>query len=88
MYNYYGVKGDEVWHHKSDAGPRNLRWFVPKLFEESDKVWCQGPQGGVRLVHYNWALYSDVFRKYGYITRDREAMKEFAWIKLKAKQLN
>ena len=64
---------------------------MPRLFNESDLVWCQGPQGGVRLVHQSfWHQISESYehRKIGYITRDETAMAEFAWIKLKAVPIN
>lgn len=54
-----------------------------------DRIWCQGPQGGVRIVSENWM--SSVYKKnqkqyYGrkYVTRNENAMREFAWAKLKA----
>jgi len=49
---------------------------------ESDQVWYQGPRGGVQLAkgaYWNyWATY---------LRQDSEKMKEFIWIKLKAKEL-
>jgi hypothetical protein len=52
-------------------------------------VWQQGPKGGVKLVHESWTRCDGVkFRKHGYITQDNEAMKEFMWVKLTAKDLN
>jgi hypothetical protein len=54
-----------------------------------DRIWCQGPQGGVRIVSENWM--SQVYEKnqktyYGrkYVTKNEKAMREFAWVKLKA----
>ena len=84
-YHYYCVtKGNEVRHLTSNAPPRNTSWYHANY----DIVWCQGPQGGVRLVHYNWSKFPDWLRKYGYITRDEKAMQEFAWAKLQAKDIN
>lgn len=90
-YRYYGVKGDDAWAFDSTSDPKMLNWWQPKLIEESDYVWCQGPKGGVRLVYQNWdrAYETDFacFKKQGYITNDPEAMKEFAWVKLRARTL-
>ena len=87
-YNYYGFKGDYVWHLAGQPFvPHNLIWFQPRLIKESEVVWCQGPRGGVRVVHIN-PLQWESPRQYGYIRPDTEAMKEFAWIKLKAQTLN
>ena len=87
-YRYYGVKGDDAWSLDSSTNPAALHWYQPKLMEDSDYVWCQGPKGGVRLVHQNWdrAYETDFacFKKQGYITNDPQAMSEFMWIKLKA----
>lgn len=84
QYTYYGTKGDYAWRLESHYHPTQLRWFSPPLFRDSDLVWCEGPKGGVRLVAFNWRKYFNEFRKLGYITTNEKAMKEFAWIKLKA----
>lgn len=90
-YRYYGVKGDDAWSIDSSTKPNMLKWWQPKLMEDSDYVWCQGPKGGVRLVYQNWDLLYKTdfahFKKQGYITNDPEAMAEFMWIKLKAVNL-
>lgn len=82
-YNYYGSKGDYVWHLAAQSDPRELKWFQPRLLKDSDVVWCQGPRGGVRIVHINHLQWIGP-RRYGYIRPDTEDMKEFMWIKLKA----
>ena len=91
-YNYYGIKDDYVWHLKSDHSLTLTSWFnPPRLFSDSDLVWCEGPQGGIRLMYQSfWRQISVAHedRKIGYITKDAKAMQEFAWIKLKAKTLN
>lgn len=87
-YHYYGIKGEEAWHFASNCRPGMMNWFIPKLFEGSDIVWCQGLKGGVRIVYTDWVKNAFEFRKYGYITTDPEAMKEFAWVKLRARDLN
>jgi hypothetical protein len=47
-------------------------------------VWCQGPRGGVKIVKDRITYPGGV---YGYITTNKKAMKEFAWIKLSARPL-
>ena len=66
----------------ANSNPSMMRWWMPKLMSESDRVWCQGPQGGVRIVHQSWDIEN--FQKMGYVTRDEESMREFAWVKLTA----
>lgn len=87
-YHYYGIKDDQAWRLSCNSKPNLMHWFNPNLIKYSDIVWCQGFRGGVRLVHFNWMKYENQTRKYGYITSNPEAMKEFMWIKLKAKPLN
>jgi hypothetical protein len=83
-YNYYGFKGDFTWHLASQADPRDRWGSFPRLLRDSEVIWCQGPRGGVRVVHLpHW----ESSRKYGYIKPDTEAMKEFVWIKLRAQEL-
>jgi hypothetical protein len=85
LYNYYGVKDDYAWHFVGPQSPITIRWWQPKLISESDVVWCEGPQGGVRLVHSNF--WKGFHRARGYITQQPEEMKEFMWVKLKAVSL-
>jgi hypothetical protein len=51
------------------------------LIRYSDKVWREGPKGGVKIVKDRVGLN----RNFKYVTHDPKAMKEFAWIKLSAK---
>ena len=82
-YNFYGVQGDNAWHWPSPYDLYNGR-LIPKLFFDSDYVWREGPQGGVKLVRQNgWTM--DKYKPCVYITQNEEEMKEFAWIKLRAK---
>jgi hypothetical protein len=91
-YNYYGVKGDYVWHLASDENCTTTHWFKPKLFNQSEVVWCQGPRGGVKICHIDWA--NDIYMqgqkryRYGYCKPNSQAMQEFMWIKLRAQSLN
>ena len=54
-----------------------------RLSHNSDRVWMQGPRGGVKIVKdritWRWP--------YGYVTKNEKAMKEFAWVKLSARHL-
>ena len=83
-YHYYGVKGDFAWQLDLGNKLRSANyWHMPRLMRESDQVWCQGPRGGVQLIkgaYWNyWATY---------LRRDSEKMKQFVWVKLRARQLN
>ena len=57
--------------------------FIPdhiNYFYLSQRVWRQGPRGGVKIVRDNgWNQPT------GYITNDPKWMQKFAWIKLKAR---
>lgn len=58
-------------------------WFpvLNRLTTVSDRVWKQGPKGGVKIIkapwRYGWPM--------GYITTSQKYMREFAWIKLRAR---
>ena len=55
-----------------------------RLATNSDRVWCQGPRGGVKIVKDRISYPGGM---YGYVTHKEKAMKEFAWIKLSARRL-
>ena len=55
-----------------------------RLSHNSDRIWCQGPRGGVKIVKDRITYPGGM---YGYVTNNKTAMKEFAWVKLKAKNL-
>lgn len=61
------------------------RWVtdVNRLITVSERVWVQGPKGGVRIIKEPW----DGGKFYGrkYLTTNPQAMQEFAWVKLTAK---
>lgn len=61
------------------------RWFpaLNRIITASDRVWKQGPKGGVKVVKAPW----DHCWPFGYITTNKKYMKEFAWVKLRAKNL-
>lgn len=81
-YNYYGVKDNFVWHLRSCASYNNRPLHHPRLFRESEKIWYEGPRGGIRLIK------KDSIYQYKYITSDETSIKEFFWIKIQAKNLN
>jgi hypothetical protein len=62
----------------------NGRWFpqLNRVMSFSDRVWKQGPKGGVKIVKSRSWPYP-----VGYITTDEKWMKKFTWIKLKAQAL-
>jgi hypothetical protein len=85
-YNYYGIKGDRVWklswYNPIELGSYSQN-HLPRFIRESERVWLQGPRGGVKIIKDStgtsyWGRY---------LRRDSEAMKEFVWIKLRAIQL-
>jgi hypothetical protein len=56
-----------------------------RLSHNCDRVWVQGPRGGVKIVKDKINWYGGVYG--GYVTNNKKAMKEFAWIKLSARPL-
>jgi hypothetical protein len=85
-YTYYGVKGDYAWkldldHWRLPHKNTNSQ-HMPRLMRESNQVWYQGPRGGVQLVkHAYWDHWAP------YLRRDSEKMKQFTWVKLRAREL-
>lgn len=77
---------EETWEFKSGvytttyASQRSTKMY--RLFSYSDRVWTQGPRGGVKIVK------DDRTNMYGYVTKDEEIMKEFMWVKLQAQPLS
>jgi hypothetical protein len=53
-----------------------------RLSYNSDRIWCQGPQGGVKMVKDRTRLAS-----FGYVTNNAAMMKKFTWVKLRARSL-
>jgi hypothetical protein len=85
-YTYYGVRGDSAWKldwHNSWLLVKNTNsQHLPRLMRESDQVWCQGPRGGVQLIKGDYWIYWTT-----YVRRDSEKMKQFVWVKLRARAL-
>jgi hypothetical protein len=86
MTAYYGVKGDFAWKldwHNSWLLVTNTNsQHLPRLMRESDQVWYQGPRGGVQLIKGDYWIYWTT-----YVRRDSEKMKQFVWVKLRARAL-
>lgn len=84
-YNYYGIKDNYVWcamhYNKGHAGA-----LLPNLFHLSDKLWTEGPRGGILMLKKT--LNSTAIHSAYYIKKNSNSMKEFMWIKLQAKQIN
>lgn len=65
--------------------------FEYRLYRTCDRMWRQGKQGGVKIINESWwsGAYSDGSKKhYGskYMTKNEDAMREFAWVKLTAQK--
>lgn len=83
---------DVVYYYETFS-PHHVYYTVNNFgyagFKCSDRIWCQGKYGGVRIVTENFMCdeYSNGKKTYygkKYLTKNEEAMKEFAWVKLKA----
>lgn len=61
------------------------RWFprLQSMIRMSERVWKQGPKGGVKIIKYPWSQHWPM----GYITQNEKYIKEFAWIKIQAKEI-
>ena len=58
---------------------RRRKFDFLRLHSISDKVWRQGPRGGVRIIKdRNFESPNH------YVTKDEKIMKEFMWVKLQA----
>lgn len=78
---YAGKKG--VYTYTSDR--RKYFKFI-ELMQYSDRVWRQGPKGGVKIVkdktsRTHWGSSQ-------YVTKDEKIMKQFMWVKLQAQPFN
>lgn len=56
---------------------------IKRCISYSDKVWIQGPRGGVKVIKDRETDTGP----YGYVTKNEDEMKKFMWAKLKAKSL-
>jgi hypothetical protein len=66
------------------AGDQHI-WYTTlnHLITVSERVWKQGPRGGVKIIKSPWNQLWPA----GYITNNEKYMQEFSWIKLQAKEL-
>ena len=73
--------GIDSWKAGVYSSPGYMAAWQSRLSYNSDRIWCQGPQGGVKMVkdRTTWL--------YGYITNNKTAMKKFTWVKLSARPL-
>lgn len=90
-YTYYCEVGRDRSDYKAGVykvvaeGGFHRPWFpqLNRVITVSDRVWKQGPRGGVKIIKDpEWGMYPR-----SYITTNEKWMKEFAWVKLKAKTL-
>ena len=63
---------DRTWHVK-----------LNRLMIISDRVWKQGPRGGVKIIRAPWSSFYPL----GYITTNEKYMREFTWVKIRAKPI-
>jgi hypothetical protein len=80
--------GINFWEAGAYSSPGYMgAWYggQSRLAMNSHRVWCQGPRGGVKIVK-DRISYSGGFG-HGYVTNNPKLMKQFAWIKLSAKEL-
>ena len=81
---YFLSKEGYVGHIVSPYQYETMYHYYNYLFQQSDTAWCEGPYGGVRVVYNNfWRSH----KRHGYITQNAEAMKEFAWNKLRSQPI-
>ena len=64
----------------SFGGTRGNTLDYNRLITLSDKVWRQGPKGGVKIMKDRQAWASPQ-----YVTANEKVMKEFMWAKLQAR---
>lgn len=78
-YSAVGIKAG-VYSYTGE-GRRTSREL--ELTQYSDRVWRQGPHGGVKVIKDRGinGYY------YGYVTNDVEEMKKFMWAKLQAQPI-
>jgi len=78
-YPAAGIKAG-IYSYTSEAGRRTSLEFT--LIQFSEKVWRQGPRGGVKIIKERTTGI------YQYVTKDEEEMKKFMWVKLQAQTVN
>lgn len=67
---------------------KSNRTKITRCISYSDKVWVQGPRGGVRIIKDRTSTgLLGYTNKNDYVTRNDESMKRFMWVKLQAQEL-
>jgi len=64
---------------------RRTMGYPYSIIGSSNRVWRQGPKGGVKIVKDRNHHAPYVSR---YVTNDKQKMEQFIWIKLVAKELS
>lgn len=69
----------------AEQANRHHTWLpvLNRLITMSDRVWKQGPKGGVKIVKSRTYELLPL----GYVTTNEKYMKQFAWVKLRAKSI-
>lgn len=67
MYTFRGIRGNTLGYNR--------------LITIADKVWRQGPKGGVKIIKDRNARWGHTLQ---YVTTNEKIMKEFMWVKLQA----
>lgn len=82
-FTYYCEVHKDRYHIKKGiytyTSDRRKYFKFLELMQFSDKVWRQGPRGGVKIT-------KDIneFATFKYVTKDEKIMKQFMWVKLQA----
>ena len=91
VYYFEVSKRVNTYLDKYEAGVYSSTGYVggfvgwqARLTQECDRIWMQGPKGGVKIVKDKRTYPRGVYR---YVTKNEKLMKEFMWIKLKAREL-
>ena len=84
---YCEIPGDFTYEFSKGvtAIPFKREYFtkIQRCISYSDRVWVQGPRGGVKIIKNR----RDMTNVYGYVTNNENLMKEFMWVKLQAQTL-
>ena len=82
-YTYYCEVKHRIREYPQGVYRVTDSWYaiVNHLISVSDRVWKQGPHGGVKIIKSRDLMPA------GYITNNEKYMQEFSWIKLQAKEL-
>ena len=86
-FTYYCEVHQDRYHFKEGVytytASRNQQFKFLELTQFSDRIWRQGPKGGVKIVKSR-----NEFHPSQYITKDEKLMEQFMWVKLKARDFN